>query len=151
MPFFHDSDRGGLRRRYREAWWRHRERLPLEPLDAMIADVVQLHPEYHALLEADDEAIERDWSPEQGTTNPFLHMGLHMAIREQVSTDRPAGIRAAHATLAARLADVHAAEHQMLERLAEALWRAQRDGQPPDEQAYLESIRALTGGSGRRS
>jgi hypothetical protein len=146
MPFFHDADRGALRRRYRDAWQRERERLPLDPLDAMIVDVVRLHPEYHALLESDEAILEREWRPEQGDTNPFLHMGLHLAIREQVSTDRPVGIRAAHAALAARLGEVHAAEHRMQEQLAEALWRAQRDGTLPDEAAYLEAVRRLARG-----
>lgn len=150
MPFFHDAERSELRRRYRDAWQRHRDRLPLEPLDALLAEVIQLHPEYHALLEGDPEALARDWRPEQGATNPFLHMGLHVAIREQVATDRPTGIRAAHAALAARCGDVHDAEHEMIERLAEALWRAQRDGSLPDEQAYLEAIVTLARGGVRR-
>jgi Domain of unknown function (DUF1841) len=143
LPFFHDQDRGGLRRRYLDAWRRFRAGLPLEPLEHQLVAVIEQHPEYHHLLEDEHDAITREWSPETGEANPFLHLGLHLAIREQVSTDRPRGIAAIHRELAQRLADVHEAEHRMLERLAEALWQAQRSGLPADESAYLESLRKL--------
>ena len=146
MPFFHDQDRSGLRRHYLEAWRKHRARLPLEPLDHQLVTVIEQHPEYHALLEADPQALLRDYAPESGQSNPFLHLGLHLAIREQVATDRPAGIAAVHRELSQHLGDVHAAEHRMLEKLGEALWTSQRSGRPPDEAAYLESLRQLLGG-----
>jgi hypothetical protein len=143
VPFFHDQDRGGLRRHYLDAWRRHRAGLPLEPLQHQIVEVIEAHPEYHALLEMDPDAVARDWTPESGQTNPFLHLGLHLAIREQVATDRPSGIAAIHRELARRLADPHEAEHRMLERLGEALWQAQRSGRAPDEATYVESLRRL--------
>lgn len=146
MPFFHDQDRSSLRRSYVEAWRKRREGAPLEPLEHQIADVVELHPEYHAVLEQGGDALQRDYAPEAGQSNPFLHMGMHLAIREQVSTNRPAGIAAIHAALAARLGSVHEAEHRMIECLGEALWHAQRSGLPPDEAAYLEALRQLSGG-----
>lgn len=144
MPFFHDQSRDQLRQMYFNAWRKHREKLPLEPVEAQVADIIELHPEYHRLFE-DSSALQRDWTPEQGQTNPFLHMGLHLAIREQVGTDRPAGIRQAFTTLQQRLGSAHEAEHQMIECLAEALWDAQRGGRAPDEQAYLERLRILAG------
>ncbi|HEY5791568.1 MAG TPA: DUF1841 family protein [Gammaproteobacteria bacterium] len=116
---------------------------PLEPLEAQLADVVALHPEYHALLESDDGGARQEWTPEGGESNPFLHMGLHLALREQLATDRPGGIRAVHSALAQRLGDLHEAEHRMLDCLAETLWQAQRSGTPPDEAAYLERLRRL--------
>jgi hypothetical protein len=139
---FANASREELRRRYVTAWQRRREGLPLEPLDAQIADVIALHPEYQALLEAPD-ALVRDFTVEQGQVNPFLHMGLHLGVREHVATDRPAGIRQAHAALARRLGDAHAAEHRMVDALAETLWEAQRSGRAPDEAAYLEKVRRL--------
>lgn len=143
MPFFHEQDRGGLRRLYCAAWRKHRAGQPLEPLEHQIVTVIEQHPEYHSLLEDEAEAVGRDFTPEAGQSNPFLHMGLHLAIREQSATDRPAGIAAIRTQLAERLADPHEAEHRMLERLGEALWLSQRTGQPPDEAAYLDSLRRL--------
>jgi hypothetical protein len=143
---FHDQDRSGLRRHYVEAWRRYRARLPLEPLENQLVALIEEHPEYHRLLEHDPDALGRDWTPESGEANPFLHLGLHLAVREQVATDRPPGIAAVHRELARRLADAHEAEHRMLERLGEALWQAQRSGRAPDETAYLESLRQLLAG-----
>ena len=96
MPFFHDQDRAGLRRLYLEAWRKAREGRPLEPLENQIVGVIELHPEYQPLLVDRSAALDRDFTPEQGQTNPFLHMGLHLAIREQLATDRPPGVRAVY-------------------------------------------------------
>jgi Domain of unknown function (DUF1841) len=140
--FFANSRRDELRRGYVQAWRRQREGLPLTPLDAQIAAVVAMHPEYHALLESPD-AESADYSVEAGRMNPFLHMGLHLAVREQVGTRRPAGIEVVHQRLARTLGDVHQAEHRMIDVLAEALWEAQRAGRAPDEQRYLERLQGL--------
>ncbi|HEY8539039.1 MAG TPA: DUF1841 family protein [Steroidobacteraceae bacterium] len=143
MPFFHDQSRDQLRRMYIEAWRKRRERLPMEPLEAQIADVIEVHPEYQAALEDPENVLDRDYTPEDGQSNPFLHMGLHLAVRDQIGTDRPQGVRQCFIELATKLGDEHAAEHQMIECLAEALWEAQRAGRLPDEQHYLERVRAL--------
>jgi Domain of unknown function (DUF1841) len=137
------NDRTELRRLFAEAWRRRVANLPVEPLHDQIATVVALHPEYHALLET-PAALDREWTPAEGETNPFLHMGMHLAVREQVGTDRPAGIRAAFQRLVEKHGDAHAAEHEVFECLGRALWEAQRAGRPPDEQAYLECIRSRT-------
>ena len=146
MPFFHDQDRSGLRRHYMDAWRKHRAGTPLEPLEHQLVAAIEQHPEYHPLLDGGEQALGRDYTPESGQSNPFLHLGLHLAIREQVATDRPPGIAAVHRELSRRLGDAHEAEHRMLEKLGEALWFSQRTGRPPDEAAYLESLRQLIGG-----
>jgi hypothetical protein len=146
MPVFHDQERSDLRRTYVDAWRKHRAGAPLEPLEHQVVTVIEQHPEYHRLLEdSGDSALTREFAPESGESNPFLHMGLHLAIREQAGTDRPAGITAIHRELSLRLADPHQAEHRMIECLGEALWLSQRSGRPPDEAAYLESLRRLLG------
>jgi len=139
---FAGESREAMRGRYVAAWKRRLEGLPLEPLDAAIADVIELHPEYQALL-GDPAALDAAFAVETGRTNPFLHMGLHLALREQLATRRPAGIETIHAALVRKLGDAHDAEHRMIEALAETLWEAQRTGRPPDEAAYLERLRRL--------
>lgn len=143
MSLFSGESRTQMRRRYLEAWRRFSAREALEPLDAQLAAVIAEHPEYIGWLEAGEEALGAEFTPEGGRENPFLHMGLHLAIREQVATDRPAGIAAVHHELARRHGGAHAAEHVMIEILAETLWEAQRSGRAPDEQAYLERLRRL--------
>ena len=134
------QDRNELRKMYADAWRKRTEDLPLTPLEAQIAAVIEEHPEYVAALEGD---LDKDFTVADGETNPFLHMGLHLGIREQVATNRPAGIRPVFEQLAARLGDAHDAEHRMLDCLAEAIWSAQRENRPPDELQYLESLRKL--------
>jgi hypothetical protein len=126
---------------YVDAWQKHRNHQPLQPLEAQIADVIEWHPEYHALFADVENALDKDWLPEGGASNPFLHMGLHLAVRDQVATDRPAGIRSAYQTLLTKRSSAHDVEHQIIEYLAEALWNAHRSGLPPDETAYLARIR----------
>lgn len=137
------DDREQLRRIYCEAWQQHRRGGVLEPLQAQIVAVVARHPEYQPLLAKPEQALSREYLPELGETNPFLHMGMHLAIREQVDTDRPAGMRDLYTRLAAQSADTHALEHRLMECLAEMIWQAQRDGGLPDEEAYLRCIRAI--------
>jgi hypothetical protein len=149
MPFFHDQDRTGLRRMYAEAWRKRREGLPVEPVEDQIAAILEVHPEYVPVVEGGEATLQRDYRPEDGATNPFLHMGLHLAIREQVATDRPAGVADVHRRLSQRLGDVHEAEHRMIDCLGEALWRAQRSGTAPDEAAYLEALRRLVASPSR--
>ena len=137
------QDRTQLRKQYLLVWQKANNGETLEPLETLIADVIRDHPEYHPLLSNEEAAISSEFYPEHGTTNPFLHMGLHIALREQVATDRPIGIADITRKLLLRYRDSHEMEHQMMEPLGTVLWRAQRDSCEPDEQEYLESLRVL--------
>ncbi len=141
----YSSNRNDTRQAFFDAWKKMQDGLPLTALEAIIADVIRLHPEYHGLLERGPEVLDKDWLPEGGEANPFLHMGMHIAIREQLSIDRPAGIRIAYAALMKQTGDVMQTEHTMLECLGETLWRAQRENRLPDEEAYLGCIKARAG------
>jgi hypothetical protein len=123
-----------------EAWRKRREALPLTPLETIAADLVALHPEYHALLESGDKALDREWRPEQGETNPFLHLSMHLSIHEQVSIDQPRGVRDLHERLTRQLASRHDAEHEMMDCLSQMIWTAQRHGLPPDPKLYLDCL-----------
>ena len=136
------QDRDELRQMYKDAWQKHCDNLPLSPLEAQIAAVIEWHPEYHIDISGGD--LARDYTPDGGQANPYLHMGLHLGIREQVSTNRPTGIARIHQALAAKFGDAHVAEHQMIECLAETLWEAQSRNGAPDEQKYLERLQRLT-------
>jgi hypothetical protein len=135
-----DPSREQARTFFVEAWRKRRERGVLTPLEQIAADLVELHPEYHKLLE-DPEAVERDFSPEDGQINPFLHLSLHLAIHEQLSIDQPPGLRAAYDACLARRGNRHEALHDVLECLGETIWRAQRDRAPLDALAYIECVK----------
>jgi hypothetical protein len=135
------TDRNELRQMYFAAWQKFTTGATMSPLEVQIARVIDDHPEYHDLMIG--EVAEAAFTPEGGQTNPFLHMGLHLAIREQVATDRPPGIAAIFNALLVRHGDAHSSEHEALECLAETLWEAQRNNAMPDEQVYLERLRKL--------
>jgi hypothetical protein len=122
------------------AWQKRREATPATQLETLAADIIAIHPEYHALLEASD-ALAREWTPEDGETNPFLHLSLHLAIEEQLSINQPTGITPLFNKLLSRYTERHAALHVVAGCLGETIWRAQRDGQPLDSDAYLDCLR----------
>ncbi len=137
------QDRNQLRRFYCQAWKKYRSKKVLQPLEQQIADIVSLHPEYHLLLENEGMALEKDFLPELGESNPFLHLSMHLAIREQLNSGQPAGVSEIYQTLLAKHNDPHHVEHRMMECLASALWKAQQEGMPPDDSLYLECIKNI--------
>lgn len=132
-----NPSRDQVRQFFFDAWANFRAGRPLTDLEAMAATHIGRHPEYHAVLEQPERHRDREWPPELGETNPFLHLSMHLSIAEQLSIDQPPGIKARYLTLAQRLGDEHAAQHAVMDCLAEMIWRAQRDNQPPDGAAYL--------------
>ena len=122
-----------------DTWRKTKAHEVLTPLEAIASDWMQRHPEYESDF-ANPTAQAKDYSIDQGKTNPFLHLSMHLSIAEQISIDQPKGIRDAFTALAARLGSDHEAHHQIMECLGQMLWTAQRDGTPPDGQAYLECI-----------
>lgn len=139
-----NPSREQVRRFFCDAWRKHQERLPLVGAEVAAADLAARHPEYHALLADPEGALDKEWTPEGGQMNPFLHLSLHLAIHEQLSIDQPPGIRAAFERLVGRM-DRHAAEHILLETLAETVWHAQRSGGQLDAAAYVDAVRRQAG------
>jgi hypothetical protein len=123
-----------------DAWRKFRGEAPLSGLEALAARLIALHPEYHALLEARERSIDREWRPEDGDVNPFLHLSLHLAVAEQLAIDQPPGLRAHFERLRAARGDEHAALHAVLECLGEVVWNAQRNGTPPSAELYLACL-----------
>lgn len=129
-----------VRRFFCDAWAKRQGQSPLTPLETIAADWIAEHPEYHEDLADIEQALLRDYPPEQGKSNPFLHLSMHVSIEEQLSIDQPPGIRAAFERLVKRLDSRHEAMHGVMECLGEALWRAQRDRTAIDGQAYVEAV-----------
>lgn len=132
-----------MRAAWRTAWQRHLQRLPLEPLQAQMVDLITLHPEYHAQLSTANSAVGGAADGSDEDANSFLHLALHMALREQLATNRPRGIAQIHQQLCATAGNGHAAEHRMIEVLGRTLWDAQQAGRMPDEQQYLAALQKL--------
>ncbi|TAL54842.1 DUF1841 family protein [Pandoraea sp.] len=138
-----NPSRDEVRQFFCQTWRKQREGGVLTPLESIAAEWIIEHPEYHDDLRDAGDSIGQDYTPEQGKTNPFLHLSMHLAISEQISIDQPPGIRAAYERLTQRLDSPHEAQHQIMECLGQTLWEAQRAGTPPDSAAYLERIEQL--------
>lgn len=137
MSIASSFSRDQLRRTYSDAWRKHQDLAPMSVQEASIAEIIELHPEYQALIADAANALAFEPGAQTGKQNPFLHMGLHLAIRDQLAVDRPPGVRTLHEQLQRSLGDAHAAEHALMEALGEVLWQANRDGRAPDEQQYM--------------
>jgi hypothetical protein len=123
-----------------DAWAKRRAQQTMTALETIAAGLVAMHPEYHATFEHPDRHVERDYAPEAGAINPFLHLSLHLAVAEQLAIDQPPGIRAQFERLRTARGDEHAALHAVLECLGEVIWTAQRQRKPPDAALYLACL-----------
>jgi len=123
-----------------ESWRKRRAGELLTPLEDLTAQLIAKHHEYHEVFENPNSNQEKDYLPEQGATNPFLHLMMHLTIEEQISIDQPPGIRAHFARLTNKFGSEHDAQHRMMECLGEMIWQAQRGGTQPDAAVYLECL-----------
>jgi hypothetical protein len=130
-----------VRRFFCDVAAKRRAGAPLTALDALAADWIAEHPEYADELADAEAAVAREYTVEDGRTNPFLHLSMHLSITEQVAIDQPRGVKPAFEALAARLGSAHEAHHAMMECLGEMIWASQRSGLPPDGEAYLDCVR----------
>lgn len=130
-----------VRRFFCEAHAKQQQGMPLTPMEALAADWIAQHPEYHGTLSDVDAALAAQYTVEGGQANPFLHLSMHLTIQEQVAIDQPRGIKQAVELLAARRGSLHEAHHEVMECLGEMVWASQRSGLPPDGHAYLECVR----------
>ncbi len=130
-----------VRRFFCEAFRKQRAGEVLAPIEALAADWIAAHPEYHADLADAEAAVAASYSVEDGRANPFLHLSMHLSISEQLSVDQPRGIRQAFELLVARRGSAHEAQHEVMECLGEMVWASQKSGLPPDGEAYIEGVR----------
>ena len=136
-----NPSRDEVRNFFFDLWAKYRRGDVLEGLETTALDIVLRHPEYHPVLADRARYGARDWTPQDGQTNPFLHFSLHLVIAEQLAIDQPPGIKAEFERLVAARGDRHEAEHAVLDCLGETVWKAQREGSGPDAHAYLDCLR----------
>jgi hypothetical protein len=136
------QSRDEIRQVYLDVWSKMREKQLLEPMESLIALVIEQHPEYHPWLSSPETLKQTEFPAESGQSNPFMHMGMHIALREQAFSNRPRGIQSLHERLCKKLGQ-HDAEHAMMECLGQALWNAQRNNSTPDEQTYLDCLKKI--------
>lgn len=113
---------------------------PMQPIETLASLWIDEHPEHHAALSDVDAALRGMGQAEDGQTNPFLHLSMHLSISEQCSIDQPRGIRQAVELLTHRRDSLHDAHHEVMECLGQMLWESQRAGRPPDGQSYVANV-----------
>ncbi len=140
-----DPSRDQVRQFFFDTWAKYKQTQALTDLEAIALQVIQMHPEYHTVLDAPERFMEQAYFPEMGETNPFLHMSLHLSVLEQIAINQPIGIANAYQSLKLKHGNEMDAQHDLMDCLAETIWQAQRASQPPDGQAYLSCLNAKTG------
>ena len=137
------GSRDDMRRFFVGVWKKRRAGETLEPLEHVVAATIEQHPEFHDCLVDEETALGVSTQPADGAQNPVLHMGMHIALQEQLGADHPTGIRKLYLQAARRIGDAHATEHRMMDCLGNVLSRAQADGTQPDEVRYLECLKKV--------
>ncbi|WXU00391.1 MAG: hypothetical protein Ctma_1106 [Catillopecten margaritatus gill symbiont] len=130
------QDRTQQRQFLANAWQKFLDKKPLDPLEDQLTQVIEMHPEYHAFI----NDIESDYFPEQGEVNPFLHINLHLSLREQLSINQPVGIQGYYQKIMDKVKDPHEAEHKMMDCIAEMIFSSQKNNTPMDHQAYMRCL-----------
>lgn len=132
-----------VRRFFCQTYAKHVAKQILTPLENIAARWLVEHPEYHDELSDEAAAIAREYPPEGGKSNPFLHLSMHLSISEQVQADIPAGLKTAYGMALAKMGDPHTTHHAIMEVLGKVLWEAQRQKMQPDMDAFVEGVRRL--------
>lgn len=134
------QDRTGQRKFLTNAWQKFLDKKTLNPLEAQLIQVIEIHPEYHPLI----NNIQLDYFPEQGEVNPFLHINLHLSLREQLSINQPIGIKNHYQKILTKIKDPHETEHRMMDCIAEMIFSSQKNNTPMNHQAYICCLKART-------
>jgi len=134
------QDRKKQREFLAKSWQKYTSNKPLEPLEEQLVSIIKIHPEYHNLV----GNIDSEYFPEQGEVNPFLHINLHLALRNQLSINQPKGIREAHQKRTNQYKDHHIVEHLMMECIAEMIYLSQKSNTTMNQESFLNCLTSLT-------
>ena len=112
----------------------------LEAIEIIANEWMNEHPEYAQDFQDVDAALAAMTEVQEGRTNPFLHLSMHLSISEQCSIDQPRGIRQAIELLTHKRDSLHQAHHEAMDCLGKMLWESQHAGRPPDGDAYIACV-----------
>jgi len=129
-----------VRRFFCAAHQKAKTNAPMEAIEVLAAEWIAEHPEYHADLADADAAVARVYDGQNGNSNPFLHLSMHLSISEQCSIDQPRGIRQSVELLTHKRNSLHEAHHAAMECLGRMLWESQSSGRNPDGEGYVACV-----------
>lgn len=137
------NNRSEIRAHYHEAYRKFKAGEVLTPLENQLIEIINLHPEYHYLFNDPEANLYQDFSADEGQSNPYLHMAMHAAIRDQIQLNQPQGIREIYQKLLQKIVDPHEVEHLMMDVLVEEIWQTMRNNKNFDGNVYLEKLKNL--------
>jgi len=138
---FYTNNRNQLRQFYYDTWQKHKTHQALNDLEKQILAIMLEHPEYQNTFENNATTSTQDFSETLGQANPFMHMGLHLAVRDQIALDQPPGIQQLFQQQLNKGQKPHDLEHQIMDILAEQLWQDTQAQKPLDMANYLENLK----------
>lgn len=118
------------------AWVKFQNNEDLDPMEFQLVEIIKIHPEYHHLIQTTDA----EYFPEHGQVNPFLHINLHLALREQLSINQPIEVRLAYDSLLEKIKDPHEVEHTLIDCIAEMIFSAQKNHSSFDYENYKRCL-----------
>lgn len=135
-------NRNDTRKVFFDAWQKEIHSQPVTPLESIIIDVIKRHPEYQSIFSHQETFENFQLSQNSNQPNPFFHLSLHVAIIEQIQSDRPQGIRDIYKRLLNKYHDQTEAEHKMMEVLANLLHdAAQNPALMADDREYIDRLK----------
>ncbi len=132
-----NQDRNEQRKFLAKSWDKYKNNQFLEPLEKELVAIIQIHPEYQKKI----YNIDSDYFLEQGEVNPFLHINLHLALREQLSINQPEGIKEIYSKLLNIHKDSHEVEHAMMDCITKMLFVLKQNNKPMDQELYIDCLR----------
>ena len=133
------SNRSKQRQYLKQAWEKYTSQEQLEPLELQLSKIVEQHPEYQNLI----KNLDSEYFPEQGNTNPFLHINHHVTLQDLIRMDQPKGIKESHSQFLQKIKDAHEVEHMMMEHIAEMIVNAQKNNAAFDLDGYIQALKSL--------
>ena len=115
---------------------------PLNTEDQILADLMEMHPQYYGFWESIEQYGDRFFDP-TCEDNPFLHVSLHVAVERQIRAGAPLLVLQTVQRLVARGDDPHDARHAVMAVLVRQLWDRTMQGRPFDVQRYAAELERL--------
>ncbi len=135
------QDIQALRTVYFDAWEKFNQQAILSPLEHIITQAISTHPEYHDFF-SDRKNVNHTLTHSDGTPH-FFHLGLHVALGEQLQADRPKGIKKIYTKLMGLYFDPIEVEHKMIHCLMAFLVESAQHPNQPNEKNYLAKLEKL--------
>ena len=89
----YDVNTHDVRRFFAHVWQHRFSPLQLDGLQQKALRIIEAHPEYGPYLEDIEQYLDKEWKPEDGEGNPFLHMFIQLSLQEQSAFEQTLWLR----------------------------------------------------------